>query len=89
MKNENDQKTVPDFTTSDIALGAALLSLGFEYGGVRGDNTHKLDFVFTGGTEVLMAEASYYRGELKVEVASFYNSLRLLKGEIYDTRRAK
>ena len=80
MKLENDENI---YTTSDLAL-AATLNLYYPVRSVKRTNSNKVEFIFKKNKKLDLIIERFWRGELKVDALSYFNSLRTLKNRIYN-----
>ena len=75
----------PDFvwTTYDLGVSAALLSVGFELLAVKKSNPRKALFVFKkeGGIEEVTNR--YFADRLNVKARSYFDHLKALKNKLY------
>lgn len=80
-------KTIPqshnEYRTSDFAL-AVVLSLSYPIEAVDKENPRRAYFVFRGDSELNAKVEAFYRDDLRVSPAAFFNQMRLLKARLYD-----
>ena len=74
------------YSTSDLALATAI-SLYYPLEVVDSTNPHKAQFLFKkdGGLDQYIE--AYWRGELKVNPATYFNQLKILKARLYERRQ--
>ena len=73
------------YSTSDLAL-ATTISLYYPLEVVDRTNPHKALFLFKRDDSLDQFIESYWRGELKVNPATYFNQLKILKARLYERR---
>lgn len=71
------------YRTQDLAL-ATVISLSFPIEAVDKSNPRKAQFIFKHSKTLDELIEGYWRGEVKVEPALFFNQLRVMKARIYN-----
>lgn len=71
------------YSTSDLALATAI-SLYYPLEVVDRANPHKAQFLFKKDEGLDQFIESYWRGELKVNPAIYFNQLKILKARLYE-----
>lgn len=74
------------YSTSDLALATAL-SLFYPVDAIDRQNPHKAQFLFKRNQELDQLIESYWRGELKVNPATYFNQLKIIKARLYEERQ--
>lgn len=75
------------YPTSDLALATAL-SLFYPVDSIDRQNPHKAVFLFKRkGTEIDQLIETYWKGELKVNPAAYFQQLKIIKARLYEERR--
>lgn len=74
------------YSTSDLALATAI-SLCYPLEVVDRSNPHKAVFLFKRDESLDRYIDGYWRGELKVNPAAYFNQLKILKSRIYEGGR--
>ena len=70
------------YQTSDLSL-ATTLSLSYPIEAIDKTNPHKAIFLFKRDENLDQLIESYWRGELKVRPAVFFNQLKVVKARLY------
>ncbi len=70
------------YSTSDLALAAAI-SLWYPIESIDRQNPHKAVFLFKRDEHLEELIETYWRGELKVNPAAYFNQLKLIKARLY------
>jgi hypothetical protein len=70
------------FRSNDLALAAALF-LFCPLEAIDRENPRKAQFIFKRETGLDDLIANYWRGELKVDPAAYFNALRVIKSRLY------
>ncbi len=78
--NENDL-----VKTQDLALATAL-SLFYPLEAIDRENPRKAQFIFKRDAKLDELITGYWRGELKVEPAAYFNAMRIIKGRLYESQ---
>ncbi len=74
------------FSSFDLAL-SAVVSMYYPLEAIDWtENPHKAKFLFKRDEQLDQLVASYWRGELQVNPQAYFNSLKTLKGRLYETR---
>lgn len=71
------------YSTSDLALATAI-SLYYPLEVVDRTNPHKALFLFKRDERLDQYIEAYWRGELKVNPATYFNQLKILKARLYE-----
>lgn len=75
------------YSTADLSL-AGVLALYYPLEAVdRTQNPYKAQFLFRRDNQLDQLVEAYWRGELKVEPQSFFNSLKAIKARLYSEGR--
>lgn len=74
------------YSTSDLALATAI-SLYYPLEIVDRSNPHKAQFLFKRDESLDEYIEAYWRGELKVNPATYFNQLKILKARLYERRQ--
>lgn len=75
------------YSTSDLALATAL-SLFHPVDSIDRQNPHKAIFLFKRtGTEIDQLIETYWKGELKVNPAAYFQQLKIIKARLYEGRQ--
>lgn len=83
----NQQVTADDYTTYDLALTCALLTIGLQLVDLDGSDRHKTGFVFEDTDELQKAIKAYWNDQLQVNPRAYFNMLKDLKSRIYTRKR--
>lgn len=76
------------YSTSDLALATAL-SLFYPVDSIDRQNPHKAVFLFKRkGIEIDQLIETYWKGELKVNPATYFQQLKIIKARLYEGRQA-
>ena len=70
------------YSTSDLALTTAI-SLWYPIDAIDRQNPHKASFLFKRDESLDQFIESYWRGELKVNPATYFNQLKIIKSRLY------
>lgn len=73
------------YSTSDLAL-ATTLSLFFPLEALDRQNPHKASFLFRRDGDLDRLIEAYWKGELKVNPATYFNQLKIIKARLYEER---
>lgn len=74
------------YSSSDLALATAL-SLFYPIDSIDRQNPHKALFLFKKDAGLEQLIEAYWRGELKVNPASYFNQLKSIKARLYSEGR--
>lgn len=74
------------YATSDLALATAL-SLHYPIETLDRRNTHKAFFLFKRNADLDQLIEAYWKGELKVNPAAYFNQLKIIKARLYEERQ--
>ena len=72
-----------EFSSSDLGLSSALISLGYELIKIDKSSILKSLFVFKKSCEIDDAIHRYYNKDLLVDSQTFFDSIRNLKNQLY------
>ena len=78
MKNENEK-----FNTSDLALAATLVELGYSLEQLDRANPRRVSFVFADSVALSAAVNEYWYDQLSVNPRTYFSSLKNLKARLY------
>lgn len=81
--SKNSDYNTNYFTSSEFALCAALLTLGFSLDSLDKTNPQKALFVFKRSSDLDKTIQVFWNKQLKVEPISFFEAQRFLKSRIY------
>ena len=70
------------YKTADLALTAAV-SLFYPVEAIDRQNPKKAQFIFKRGKALDVLIESYWQGKLRVDPASYFNALRVIKARLY------
>jgi len=88
MNQKINHQTERDvYTTAELALAAGLVTLGYEFLQLEGDNPNRLFFVFGDDDELPGLETAFYAGKMLVDAQAFGIALRRLKDVLYEEKR--
>lgn len=73
------------YSTSDLAL-ATTLSLFYPIEAIDRQDPHKAQFLFKRNEELNQLIEAYWRGELKVNPATYFNQLKIIKARLYEEK---
>lgn len=73
------------YQTSDLAL-ATTISLWYPVEAIDKTDPHKAIFLFRRDQNLDQLVESYWRGELKVSPAVYFNQLKVIKSRLYGER---
>jgi signal transduction protein with GAF and PtsI domain len=74
----------PEFwTTHDLGCASALVSLGYKLITLEKSNIKKVQFIFLRTDEIENTVAAYWANQLKINPQSFFNSIKMIKNQIY------
>ena len=74
------------FSSFDLAL-AAVVSMYYPLEAIEWtENPHRAKFLFKRDNQLDQLISSYYRGELKINPQVYFNSLKSLKGRLFENR---
>lgn len=79
-------KTTDFYSSSDLALVAAL-ALFYPIEAVDRQNPYKAFFLFKRTEDLDALIESYFRGEMRVSPALYFNQLKSIKSRLYSERR--
>ena len=82
MKKRSNENNC-EYTTTDLGLSAALLTVGFELVSLNKQNPNKVVFIFSRKTGIDKTIKSYWNGDLKVDAQGYFNAIKRLKNQIY------
>lgn len=85
--NQQKLKTDDYYSTSDLAL-ATVLSLSYPVETIDRQNPHKAQFLFKRSEELDQLIKAYWRGELKVNPATYFNQLKIIKARLYEEKKS-
>ncbi len=74
------------YSTSDLALATAL-SLSYPIEVIDRTNPHKAQFLFRRDENLEPLITSYWKGELKVNPAIYFQQLKIVKARLYEERQ--
>lgn len=75
------------YSTSDLAL-ATTLSLFYPVEAIDRQNPHKAHFLFKRDESLNQLIEAYWKGELKVNPATYFNQLKIIKARLYEERQS-
>jgi len=70
------------FRSHDLALSATIF-LFYPLEAIDRENPHRAEFLFRRDPALDELVQSYWRGELKVNPAAYFNALRVIKARLY------
>lgn len=73
------------FSTYDLGLSAALISVGFELISLDKQDPHKVLFIFEKKIGIDKAVNDYFSGRLKVSARGLFDNIKMLKNRIYSS----
>jgi len=76
-------KADEQFSTFDLGLASALLSLGYELETMDKTNPRKIKFIFKYRTGLGKTISNYWNDCLKVNARTLFNDQKMLKNRIY------
>lgn len=74
------------YSTSDLALCCAI-SLFFPIEAIDRQNPHKAQFLFKRNGQLDQLIETYWKGELKVNPATYFQQLKIIKARLYEEKR--
>lgn len=74
------------YSTSDLALATAI-SLYYPLEVVDRTNPHKAQFLFKRNEQLDQLIEAYWKGELKVNPATYFQQLKIIKARLYEERQ--
>lgn len=74
------------YSTSDLAL-ATTLSLFYPVDTIDRQNPHKALFLFKKDSDLDQLVEAYWKGEVKVNPATYFQQLKIIKARLYEERR--
>lgn len=74
------------YSTTDLALTTAI-SLFFPLEAIDRQNPHKALFLFKRNAELDQLIETYWKGELKVNPATYFQQLKIIKARLYEGRQ--
>lgn len=83
--NQENLKTHAYYSTVDLAL-VTTLSLFYPIEAIDRQNPHKAIFLFKRDESLDQLVEAYWRGELKVNPATYFNQLKIIKARLYEER---
>lgn len=75
------------YSTSDLALATAL-SLFYPVDSIDRQNLNKALFLFKKEAGLEQLIESYWKGELKVNPAAYFQQLKIIKARLYEERQS-
>lgn len=75
------------YSTSDLALATAI-SLFYPLEAVDKQNPHKAQFLFKRDADLEQLIEAYWKGELKVNPAAYFQQLKIIKTRLYEEGRS-
>ena len=75
------------YSTSDLALATAL-SLFYPVDSIDRQNPHKAYFLFKRTPDLDQLIEAYWKGEVKVNPAAYFNQLKTIKARLYEERQS-
>lgn len=72
-----------EYSTTDLGLAAALLSLDYKLIRLDKDNPRRVVFVFCNDNGMSVVIEDYWRSELKVSALAYFDSQKRLKARLY------
>ena len=73
------------FSTYDLGLSAALISVGFELISLDKQDLHKVLFIFEKMIGIDKTVNDYFSGKLKVSARGLFDNIKMLKNRIYSS----
>ncbi len=83
----NQRANSDDYTTYDLALTCALLTIGLPLVDLDGNDRHKTGFIFEDTDALHTAIKAYWNDQLQVNPRAYFNMLKDLKSRIYTSKR--
>jgi hypothetical protein len=74
------------YSTSDLALATAI-SLFYPVDSIDKQNPHKALFLFKKDSGLEQLIEAYWKGELKVNPATYFSQLKIIKARLYEERQ--
>lgn len=85
MEKKIKDQTV--YATSDLALATGLMTLGYAFLRIDGENPNRLFFHFVYDEEIPPLETAFYAGQMSVDAQSFAVNHRRLKTVLFEHKR--
>ncbi len=76
------------FTTYDLGLSTALLTVGYKLQNLDRSNGRRVLFVFEHKAGIEIASNRFFSDELKVKARSYFDNLKAIKTKLYSDERA-
>jgi hypothetical protein len=73
------------FSTYDLGLAAALISVGFDLVSLNKQDPHRVLFIFGKKIGIDKRVNDYFSGKLKVSARSLFDNIKMLKNRIYSS----
>lgn len=74
------------YSTTDLALTTAI-SLFFPLEAIDRQNPHKAQFLFKRNEQLDQLIETYWKGELRVNPATYFQQLKIIKARLYEEKR--
>jgi len=71
------------FSTYDLGLATALISVGFELWGLDKNNAKKVLFIFKQSPEIIKVGNDYWADKLEINARTLFDNQKMLKNRIY------
>lgn len=84
---ENQQPNHNEYKTAELALAAGLVTLGYQFLRLDGDNPSRLFFVFAYDEEIERLETAHYAGKMLVDTLGYSTAHRRMKDLIMQRRK--
>lgn len=85
MNMKHGEAPSNSYSTSDLAL-ATTISLFYPVEALDRQNPHKAQFLFKRNEELDQLIEAYWKGELKVNPAAYFQQLKIIKSRLYGER---
>ena len=83
MKRLNDNE-IEKYTTSDLGVSTALVSLGYHLVALDKSSPNRAVFIFQNSADIISTVEEYWNGSLSVKAKSFFETQKWLKSRIYN-----
>lgn len=72
-----------NYTTYDLGLSAALITIGCKLVGIEKTNPKRVLFIFQGEEEIEKKVESFWNNEMIVSPRHYFDNIKMLKNRIY------
>lgn len=83
QKNSEENSDTDVFTTYDLGLAGALLTVGYKLQGLDRTNNRRALFMFVHKQGIDVSANRFFTDDLRVNARSYFDNLKALKNNLY------